>query len=83
LEERLKILENNFRDFPLKVRANLRLIAEMTEGFSGRDLVEKVIKSALHRAIAEERDYIETEDLVKAIEKIKRPVKQPPKQMFV
>jgi len=42
-----------------------------------------VIKSALHRAIAEERDSIETEDLIKAVEKVRKPVKQPPKQMFV
>ncbi len=82
-EERLKILENNLRDFPLKVNANLKVVAEITEGFSGRDIVEKVIKSALHRAIAEEREFIETEDLIKAVEKVKRPVKQPPKQMFV
>lgn len=83
LEERIKILENNFREFPLKVKANLKVIAEMTEGFSGRDLVEKVIKSALHKAIAEERDYIGTDDLMRAVENVKKPVKQPPKQMFV
>ncbi len=82
-EERLKILKNNLRDFPLKVRANLDIIANMTEGFSGRDLVEKVIKSALHKAIADGKDVISTEDLISAVEKVKLPSRHPPKQMFV
>jgi len=82
-EERLEILRRNLRDFPLKVNANLDLIARSTEGFSGRDLVEKVIKSALHRAIAEGKEVIETEDLLNAVERVKNPSRQPPKHMFV
>jgi len=82
-EERLQILKNNLKDFPLKVKANLDVVARSTEGFSGRDLVEKVIKSALHKAIAEGRDTIETEDLLSAVEKVKMPTRHPPKQMFV
>ncbi len=82
-EERLKILKNNLKDFPLKVKANLDVVARSTEGFSGRDLVEKVIKSALHKAIADGKDAIETEDLLSAVEKVKTPSRHPPKQMFV
>jgi AAA family ATPase len=82
-EERLEILKRNFQEFPLKVRARLEVVANASEGFSGRDLVEKVIKSSLHKAIAEGKDVIETEDLVKAIERVKTPSRSPPKQMFV
>ncbi len=82
-EERLEILKKNFKDFPIKVKANLDLIARSTENFSGRDLVEKVIKASLHRAIAEDKDVIETEDLLSVVEKVKTPSRQPPKHMFV
>ncbi len=82
-EERLEILKKNLGEFPLEVQARLELVAAASEGFSGRDLVEKVIKSSLHRAIAEGKEKIETEDLLSAAEKVKMPSKQPPKQMFV
>jgi len=82
-EERLEILKKNLKDFPLEVKARLEVVASATEGFSGRDLVEKVIKSTLHRAIAEGKDTIETEDLLRSIEKVKTPSRQPPRQMFI
>jgi AAA family ATPase len=82
-EERLEILRKNFVDFPLDVRARLDMVASNTEGFTGRDLVEKVIKTSLHRAIAEGKNVIETEDLLAAVEKVKSPSRQPPKQMFI
>ncbi|MCS7122228.1 MAG: AAA family ATPase [Archaeoglobaceae archaeon] len=82
-EERLEILKRNLKDFPIKVSAKLELVAASTEGFSGRDLVEKVIKVALHKAIAEGKDLLETEDLTSAVEKVKKPLKLPPKNMFI
>jgi AAA family ATPase len=82
-EERVEILKRNLSDFPLEVRAKLDVVARHTEGFSGRDLVEKVIKSALHKAIAEGKEVIETEDLMNVAVKVGFPSKQPPKQMFV
>jgi len=82
-EERLEILRRNLSELPLRVDAQLEVVASAAEGFSGRDLVEKVIKSSLHRAIAEGRDRIVTEDLLSAAEKVRTPSRQPPKQMFV
>jgi len=82
-EERLEILKKNFKDFPLKVSANLDIISKQCDGFSGRDLVEKVIKSALHKAIADGKENLETEDLLEFVVKVKSPSKRPPKQMFV
>ncbi len=83
IEERKEIIERNLREFPLKVEVNLEEIAKATEGLSGRDLVEKVIKSSLHRAIIEGREVVTTKDMLDAISKLKKPVKQPPKQMFL
>ncbi|MBE8540603.1 AAA family ATPase [Geoglobus acetivorans] len=83
LEERQKILEKNLSDFPVSVNADLNEIARVTEGFSGRDLVEKVIKASLHRAIVEGKDVLNTEDFIMSISRVSKPSKQPPKQMFV
>jgi AAA family ATPase len=81
--ERMEILKKNLQDFPLKVDAKLEIVANNTEGLSGRDIVEKVIKSALHRAIAEGKDSIKTDDLLYSVVRVKKPVKSPPKQMFI
>ncbi len=80
-EERLEILRRNLNELPLEVNAKLDEVARMMEGFSGRDIVEKVIKSALHRAIAEGKEGIGTEDLIKIVS-AKSMLKQPPKHMF-
>ena len=82
-EERREILERNLREFPLKVEVNVEEVAKATEGLSGRDLVEKVIKTSLHKAIIEGREIVTTKDLLDAISKLKKPVRQPPKQMFL
>lgn len=53
LEERYKILKLYSRTFPNKLGkdVNLEAIAKQTQGFSGRDIVEKVLKNAFHKAI--------------------------------
>ncbi len=53
LEERYEILKLYSGTFPKKLGkdVNLEAIAKATAGFSGRDLVEKVLKNALHKAI--------------------------------
>ena len=47
----------------------------MTGGLSGRDLVEKVLKTALHRAITDDRENVTQGDFkasLKKSEKIRR-----------
>ncbi|MEM4156424.1 MAG: AAA family ATPase, partial [Archaeoglobaceae archaeon] len=70
-------------ELPVEVNASLETVAEFSEGLSGRDLVEKIIKASLHKVIAEGKDVIETSDLLNAIEKLKISSKQPPKHMFI
>lgn len=81
-EERFAILKAYIKTFPLKVSrdVNLKALARLTKGFSGRDLVEKVLKAALHEAILEGGSvcHVHLEGAYKrAVDK-----NQPPKGMF-
>jgi AAA family ATPase len=82
LEERLLLLEKNALTLPLElVDVNLREIARQTEGFSGRDLVEKVLKASLHHAIMDESS-ITQKHLEETLPKARKEYRQPPKEMF-
>ncbi|WP_406671324.1 AAA family ATPase [Methanolobus sp. ZRKC4] len=71
-KERLAILESNVNTFPIPVKdVDLKVIAEMTEGLSGRDLVGKVLKTALHSVIIEDRDNVSQDDLHASVKKLK------------
>jgi len=50
--ERLQILKKYASTLPLKVTADLEKIAKRTEGYSGRDLKERILKGALHYALS-------------------------------
>ncbi len=54
--ERLQIISTYAQTFPLSIESEVdfRKIASKTDGYSGRDLVEKVLKVALHQAIIDE-----------------------------
>ena len=56
--ERLTILENNLKTMPVDYDLNLGKIVKLTKGLSGRDLKEKILKTALHNAIANDEDII-------------------------
>ena len=58
-DERRRILELNIETIPLPVEnIDLSRLAKLTAGLSGRDIVEKVLKSALHQAIIDDKDKI-------------------------
>jgi AAA family ATPase len=81
-EERLAILETNVQTLPVELGAlNLAALARLTEGFSGRDLVEKVLKAAVHGAIIDEVS-IEQRHLEEAVAKAKKETRDPPAEMF-
>lgn len=80
--ERLAILEKNALTIPVEMEGvDLKKIAKLTEGFSGRDLVEKVLKAALHHAIMEE-GKITNRHLEETIFKARKDYREPPKEMF-
>jgi AAA family ATPase len=80
-DERLQILLNYSNTFPVRLHetVNLSKIARKTEGFSGRDLVEKVLKIALHQAIIEDTE-VKADHFDYALSKIK--VESPPSILF-
>jgi len=80
-EERLSILERNASTIPLEMEGvELHEIARLAEGFSGRDLVEKVLKPALHHAIIEECPLMQRH-LEECIPKARKNYSLPPREM--
>ncbi|WP_407411870.1 AAA family ATPase [Methanobrevibacter sp.] len=66
-EERLMILENNLKTIPLEYDLDLEKIVKLTKGLSGRDIKEKILKTALHNTIANDSDIIGMENIDYAI----------------
>ena len=66
-DERLKILERNMETLPLECIFDIGGFVKKTKGFSGRDIKDKVLKTALHKAISESKDIIDDEDIDYAI----------------
>ena len=67
-EERLEILENNLKTIPMDYDLNLDKIVKITKGMSGRDIKEKILKTSLHNAIANDKEKITMKDIEYAIE---------------
>ncbi len=70
-EERLAIIENNLETMPLDYELDLARIVKLTKGLSGRDLKEKILKTALHNAIANDDEIISMEHIDYAIKSSK------------
>jgi AAA family ATPase len=81
-EERRLILAKNVVTLPIALDdVDLDEISRLTEPFSGRDLVEKVLKVALHSAIIEGSN-ITQQHLEEAIRKVDKATREAPKEMF-
>lgn len=65
-EEREQILKLYISKIPLPVEADIKKIVKNTEGFSGRDLKDKILKAALHKAILQEEKCV-TQEIIDAI----------------
>lgn len=70
-EERLAILKNNLKTMPLDYELNLEKIVKLTKGLSGRDIKEKILKTALHNAIANDSDLITMKNINYSFESTK------------
>lgn len=70
-EERLSILENNLKTMPLDYDLDLNKLVKLTKGLSGRDIKEKILKTSLHNAIANDSNTITMENIDYAIESTK------------
>ena len=70
-EERLAILENNLKTMPLEYDLDLNKIVKITKGLSGRDIKEKILKTALHNTIANDSETITMKNVEYAIQSTK------------
>ena len=70
-DERLAIIENNLKTMPLEYELDLNKIVKLTKGLSGRDLKEKILKTALHNAISNDSDIITMKNIEYALESSK------------
>ena len=67
-EERLIIIENNLKTMPLDYELDLNKIVKITKGMSGRDIKEKILKTSLHNAIANDSDEITMQNIEYSIQ---------------
>ncbi|WP_458455589.1 AAA family ATPase [Methanobrevibacter sp.] len=70
-EERLAIIKNNLETMPLDYELDLNRIVKQTKGLSGRDIKEKILKTALHNAIANDSEIISVKNIDYAINSMK------------
>ena len=70
-EERLTIIKNNLETMPLDYELDLNKIVKHTKGLSGRDIKEKILKTALHNAIANDCETITAKNIDYAINSMK------------
>ncbi|MHC1567624.1 MAG: AAA family ATPase [Methanosarcinales archaeon] len=83
--ERFEILKRHSVTFPIGLAedVDLEVIAERTDGLSGRDLVEKILKTALHKALIENEETVSGRHFEDSLSKVKRSASsQPPRNMF-
>jgi len=71
IDERYAILQLYAERLPLKFEMDLHEVAKLTEGFSGRDLRNRVLKESLHLAICEGSNTITPENVRKILDAIK------------
>lgn len=66
-EERFEIFENNIKTLPLKCDLDINRLVKISKNMSGRDIKEKILKTSLHHAIANNQDEITMENIDYAI----------------
>lgn len=79
--ERQTILELYIKSMPLVVKADVKRLSKCTKGMSGRDIKDKFLKVALHKAISEDMDTVTLDHIKYALKQYKRE-KNEPKGMF-
>jgi AAA family ATPase len=80
-EQRHIMLGNYIKTMPLKVDVNIERLANNTKGMSGRDIKERLLKTALHKAISEDMDSVTWKHMEYAL-KLHKNEKNEPKHMF-
>ena len=69
--ERKEILEKNLKTIPLESDLDITKIVKITKGMSGRDIKEKILKTSLHNAIANDEDVLNMKHIEYSIKSCK------------
>jgi AAA family ATPase len=80
-EERREIIEMYTKSMPLPVNINVGKLAHLSKGMSGRDIKDRLLKVALHKAISEDQDSVTWENFQYALKHHEKE-KNEPKDMF-
>ena len=81
-EERKEILQKNIETIPMKVNIDIDKVAKMSKNMSGRDLKQKILKTALHHAFSEEKDELDMKDIEYAFKQSKVKIQNEVKDMY-
>ncbi|WEU40727.1 MAG: AAA family ATPase [Candidatus Odinarchaeum yellowstonii] len=83
-EERVKLIELYASRLPYKIEIDAEKVADLLEGFSGRDIKEKFIKALLHKAIIANRSIIDSKMVVEHLKSlISFRNERKPKQLYM
>ena len=80
-EERKKIFELNLNTFPMDYELDIEKLVKLSKRMSGRDIKEKILKTALHNAIINDKEKVTMDDIYFALD-INKYKKEEIKGMF-
>lgn len=80
-EDRSAIIELYVKSLPIPIEFDLKKLVNYTKGMSGRDIKDRVLKVALHKAIYENGELITWDQIKYALKQFKKDNDQP-KGMF-
>nr|WP_234970493.1 AAA family ATPase [Methanobrevibacter olleyae] len=66
--ERREIIKLNLNTFPLKYDLDIDKLVKISKRMSGRDIKEKILKTALHNAIINDKEIVTMEDIYFALD---------------
>ncbi len=81
-KERKEIIQKNIETIPMKVNIDINKVAKMSKNMSGRDIKQKILKTALHHAFSQEKDEMDMKDIEYAFKQSKVKIKNEVKDMY-
>ncbi len=80
-EERKEIFELNLNTFPMDYDLDIEKLVKLSKRMSGRDIKEKILKTALHNAIINDKEKVTIDDVYFALD-VNKYKKEEVKGMF-
>ena len=79
--ERREIIQLNLNTYPLNYDLDIEKLVKLSKRMSGRDIKEKILKTALHNAIINDKETVTLDDVYFAL-KLNKYKKEEVKGMF-